>query len=452
MSKEKIDNQKKDVELQTNEKPGDDEEKTRKARHPFNVMTFPNGPICNLDCEYCYYLDKTKYYPGNNSFRMSEDLLEEFTKQYINAQPGPYVNFGWQGGEPTLRGLDFFKKAVELQQKYLPEDWQCENSFQTNATILDDEWCKFLSENNFLVGVSIDGPAWIHDHYRKDNKGNPTHAEVVRGIKLMQKHGVEYNILCVINDLNSQHSVEVYDFFKEIGAEHIQFIPIVEPVCKDSDEYKIAGKRSVRSEEYGRFLIGVFDEWVKKDLGKIFIQIFEQAVTAWAGYPPSLCVFSETCGNAPVMEHNGDFYSCDHFVFPENKLGNIEETQLVDMVLSKKQQEFGNNKRDGLPQSCLDCEVYFICHGGCPKNRIIKDSNGEEGRNYLCAGYKQFFRYIEPYMEEIANRIKKRQAPNFIRKEMVKIQDNIWDVGRNDPCPCGSGKKYKKCCRSRKES
>ncbi len=407
----------------------------------FNVMAFPNGPICNLNCEYCYYLDKTGYYIENNDFKMGYELLENFTKQYIEAQPGPMVNFGWQGGEPTIRGLDFFEKAVELQKKYLPEGWQCQNSFQTNAVLLDDQWCQFFADNNFLVGVSIDGPKWIHDKYRKDKQDGTTHEKVLQGIKLLQKYNVDFNILCVVNDINSKHPVEVYNFFKEIGADFIQFIPIVE-----NNNKGVIGEHSVTAEDYGQFLILIFNQWIQNDYGKIYIQIFEEAVRVWAGYKAGLCVFSKTCGTAEVMEHNGDLYSCDHFVYPEYKLGNIEDTPLLDLHSSEKQKKFGNDKFDNLPQQCSDCEVNFICHGGCPKNRFIKTEDGKAGLNYLCAGYKQFFKYIDPYMKEIVDRIKKRQSPNFIAKELTRLCNQMWNIGRNDACPCGSGKKYKKCC------
>ncbi len=409
-------------------------------------MVFPNGPICNLACEYCYYLDKIEYYDeNNNNFKMDYDLLENFTKQYIEAQPGPMVNFGWQGGEPTIRGLEFFKKAVQLQKKYLPEGWECQNSFQTNAVLLDDEWCQFFSDNNFLIGVSIDGPEWIHDKYRKNKDDGPTHKRVLNGIKLLQEYNVDFNILCVVNDLNSKYPVEVYNFFKEIAVDFIQFIPIVE-----TNDKGVIGEHSVTAEDYGRFLISIFNQWIQNDYGKIYVQIFEEAVRVWAGYNAGLCVFSKTCGDAEVMEHNGDVYSCDHFVYPEYKLGNIKETSLLDLVSLEKQKQFGKDKAETLPQQCLYCEVNFICHGGCPKNRVIKTEDDEEGLNYLCTGYKQFFKYIDPFMKEAVSRIKKRQFPNIVGKELTKIYHKIWDVGRNDLCPCGSGKKYKNCCMDRK--
>ncbi|MFP4661993.1 MAG: anaerobic sulfatase maturase [Halanaerobiales bacterium] len=415
---------------------------TTQNKFPFSIMVFPAGPVCNLNCEYCYYLDKTEYYQGNSGFQMTEELLEEYIAQYIEAQPGPYVNFGWQGGEPTLRGLDFFRKAVEIQQKYLPAEWQCQNSLQTNATLLDDEWCQFFSDNNFLIGVSLDGPAALHDHYRKNKKGEATYQDVISGIELMKKYNVDFNILCVINDINSDHPVEVYNHFKEIGTNYIQLIPIVE-VMNDKGN---VSTRSVEPGKYGRFLISVFDQWVRNDLGEVYIQIFEEAVTAWSGYRPNLCVFSETCGNAEVMEHNGDIYSCDHFVFPEYKLGNLLDQPLLEMIQSAKQKKFGQDKLDTLADKCRHCEVNFICHGGCPKNRIVPINNDDKKLNYLCEAYKMFFNYIDPFMKEIVNSLKKRQSPVLIKDKMVEVYDRVWDIGRNAPCPCGSGKKYKKCC------
>jgi len=414
-------------------------------KFPFNLMVFPNGPLCNLNCEYCYYLDKIHLYPDTKDFRMEEALLEEFTKQYVEAQPGPAITFGWQGGEPTLRGLDFFRKAVRLQKEYVPDEWQCHNSFQTNGVLLDDEWCEFLKENDFLVGISVDGPASLHDVYRKDKKGRPSHERVMRGLHLLQQHGVEFNVLCVVNDVNARRPLDVYRFFKDEGVQHVQFIPIVEHLGGGK-----VSTRSVSPADYGQFLITVFDEWVCNDLGDIFIQTFEECVAAWMGLRNNLCVFSETCGLAVVMEHNGDVYSCDHFVFPEYLLGNIKETHLLDLVSSRQQQEFGLSKRDFLPEVCRRCEFRFICSGGCLRERIVETPEGRK-LNYLCAGYKQFFGYVDRYMKEIAKGINNRQSPLAIRQRTKALHDSIWNhVARNDPCPCGSGKKYKKCCMARK--
>ncbi|ADQ13578.1 anaerobic sulfatase maturase [Halanaerobium hydrogeniformans] len=405
----------------------------------FNVMAFPAGAVCNLDCEYCYYLKKTELYPQTNDFQMKEETLEEYIKQYIKSQPGPVINFGWQGGEPILRGLDFFKKAVELQQKYVSAGWRIENSIQTNAVLIDEQWAQFLQENNFLVGVSLDGTAELHDRYRKDKKGKGSHQKVMAGIEKLKEYGVTYNILAVVNDVNAKKPKEVYQFFKENEVDFIQFIPIVE---QDSEGNLIY--RSVGSKEYGKFLIGIFNEWID-DLGDIYVQIFEEALSAWAGYGANLCVFTEECGKASVIEHNGDLYSCDHFVEPEYKLGNIKEKDILEMMNSSQQQDFGRAKKEKLNKKCLGCDYLFFCNGGCPKNRIV-DTDADYKLNYLCEGYKLFFDYIDPFMKRLAQLVKQRKSPPVMKKEMQKLYQEKWNVGRNDPCPCGSGKKYKKCC------
>lgn len=412
-----------------------------------SIMVFPNGPRCNLNCEYCYYLDKVKNYPEEKSFQMDCELLEEYIKQYIEIQSGPIINFGWQGGEPTIRGLEFFQKAVELQKKYLPSGWHIQNSFQTNGIFLDDNWCSFFKKNNFLVGISLDGTKELHDLCRKDKHNRPTYDKVVSGIRLLQKHKVEYNVLCTVNNLNSRFPLDVYISIKELGGDFIQFIPIV-----NYDNLGNTDELSVNPADYGNFLVAIFDEWINKDYGQVFVQIFEDAVRAWAGFPPALCTFSKTCGNAEVVEFNGDVYSCDHFVFPEYKLGNIKEKSLVEMANSNQQIQFGLNKFETLPRKCLECAVRFICNGGCPKNRTIRTSDGKKGLNYLCGAYQQFFNYIAPYMNTIVFGLKRRMTPSHIKERLVWVQREIWDVGRNDPCPCGSGKKYKKCCIDRIES
>ena len=376
-------------------------------------MAFPSGPACNLDCEYCYYLKKTELYPASKNFQMNEETLEKYIKQYIKSQPGPRVNFGWQGGEPSLRGLNFFKKAVELQKKYAPEGWKIENSLQTNAVLIDERWAKFLKENNFLVGVSLDGPAELHNRYRKDKNNKGTHQQVLSGIEKLKKYDVEYNILAAVNDVNSQKPVEVYQFFKSIGADFIQFIPIVE------QEGNSITSHSVNPEEYGKFLISIFNEWIN-DLGDIYVQIFEEAVSAWSGFGANLCVFAEECGNAPVLEHNGDLYSCDHFVDSEHKLGNINKRSILEMMNSDQQQKFGRAKKENLHKKCFECDYLFICNGGCPKNRIV-DTGNRYKINYLCKGYKLFFSYIEPFMEKLALMVKQRKSPHFMRKEMQRI-------------------------------
>lgn len=408
---------------------------------PFHVMTKPIGPICNLACEYCFYLDKDGLYPNEKNFRMSDELLEEYIKQYIACQPGPVVPFAWQGGEPTLMGLEFFQKAVELQKKYLPEGWHAENAFQTNGILLDEAWCDFFRENSFLVGISIDGPAHLHDVYRKDRGGQSTHARVLKSMHLMKERQVEFNILCVVNNVNSQYPKEVYRFFRDEGAQFIQFIPIVEHLGGGK-----VSARTVDPQQFGRFLIGVFNEWVTHDIGRVFVQTFEECASVWAGLGARLCVFTEVCGRAMAMEHNGDVYSCDHYVFPEYKLGNMLEVPLSEIVESPFQKKFGRDKTDALPTYCRECDVRFICNGACPKDRFAFTPDGEPGLNYLCQGYKQFFHYVDPYMRALVEAIRRRLPPAKMRAQMMAVHKRIWDVGRNDPCPCGSGKKYKKCC------
>lgn len=417
----------------------------KNAAVPFHVMVKSIGPICNLACSYCFYLDKKRLYPQEKNFRMSEELLEDFIRQYIKCQPGPVVSFAWQGGEPTLRGMDFFEKAVELQNKYVPEGWQVQNAFQTNGILLNNEWCDFFRKNDFLVGISIDGPAELHDVYRSDKEGHPTHKRVLNGLHLLQEHRVEYNVLCAVNNLNAVHPLEVYRFFKDEGVRYIQFIPIVERIGSAK-----VSPRTVRAEDYGRFLVAVFNEWVRNDIGRVFVQVFEECVGLWMGVDPALCTLGKSCGRALIMEHNGDLYSCDHFVSPEYKLGNIQEETLVDMVESPKQKKFGQDKRDALPRYCRECDVRFICNGGCPKDRFLQTPDGEDGLNYLCAGYKQFFNYTAVFMREIARMVGQKRSPLWIQEKMRELHSSIWkNVGRNDPCPCGSGKKYKKCCQGR---
>lgn len=369
----------------------------------FNVMLKPRGAICNLDCAYCYYLSKERLYPGSR-FRMSSELLETCTGQYIEAQRVPEVTFAWQGGEPTLMGLDFFRLAVEFQQEYCRPGVRIHNVLQTNGITLDDEWCRFFRKHNFLIGISLDGPRDLHDVYRVDKGGKPTFDHVMAGVALLKQHGVDFNILATVHAANADHPLEVYRFLRdEVGASFIQFIPIVE---LDNDtgfqEGDKVAERSVAGRQYGAFLIAIFDEWVRRDVGRVFVQIFDVALTAWLGQRPGLCIFEETCGTALVMEHNGDFYSCDHFVEPRHELGNIQEISLVEMVGSEQQRQFGLTKRDMLPRYCRECQVRFICNGGCPKNRILRTPDGQPGLNYLCEGYKAFFTRIDRPMQIMA--------------------------------------------------
>lgn len=405
-------------------------------------MTKPIGPICNLECAYCYYLEKEALYPGTRSFRMSDAVLEAYVRQYIAAHVAPPVHFAWQGGEPTLMGLDFFRKAVALQKKYLPRGWTCTNALQTNGTLLTPEWCTFLRENGFLVGISMDGPPELHDRYRVDKGGRPTHEKVLRGLRLLQEHRVDFNVLCVVNNVNAEHPLEVYRYFKELGVEWLQFIPLVERVGG-----REVSSRSVTAEKWGDFLVAVFDEWVRHDIGKIYVQIFEEAVRSEAGVPGGLCIFQETCGDALAMEHNGDVFSCDHFVLPEYKLGNIMETPLEELVALPRQEAFGRAKRDLLPRYCRECEVLDLCHGECPKNRFLETPDGEPGLNYLCAGYRRFFNHARPYVQRILALLRQGKPAPLLMEQLRAEEAERWrKAGRNDPCPCGSGRKYKHCC------
>jgi uncharacterized protein len=426
----------------------------------FHIMTKPTGPICNLDCKYCFYLEKENLYPAQSDWAMPEPVLDAYVRQYIEAQRVPVVSFAWQGGEPTLLGVDFFRKAVELQKKYAGGK-RIENAFQTNGILLDDEWCSFLAENNFLVGLSIDGPRELHDAYRVDKGGRPTFDRVVRGLGYLKKHGVEFNTLTVVHRQNSQHPLEVYRFLKEVGSGFLQFIPIVERIAAapdshglvliapDSPERASVSSFSVEPLQYGKFLCAIFDEWVRQDVGRYFIQIFDVALESWMGFDQSLCVFRPTCGAAMALEHNGDLYSCDHFVYPENKLGNIMDRPLESLVQSDQQRKFGLDKRDTLPLYCRQCDVRFACNGECPKHRFIRTPDGEAGLNYLCAGYKLFFHHVDPHMRFMAEELRNRRPPANVMA-WTRAQDAkavaANPPGRNDPCPCGSGKKFKKCC------
>jgi uncharacterized protein len=351
-------------------------------------------------------------YP-DSSFTMSNELLEYFTRQYLQAQRMQKVTFAWQGGEPTLMGLNFFRKAAEFQRMYAHPGMRVENAFQTNGTLLDDDWCIFFKENSFLVGISIDGPPELHNMYRKDKGGADTSNDVLRGLTLLKKHDVDFNILCTVHAANVENPLEVYQYFRDkLGAEFIQFIPIVERDNKTG--FQTGNKirnRSVTGKKYGAFLKTIFDEWVSNDVGTVFVQIFDEALGKWFGSPGGLCVFEETCGLGLAIEHNGDLFSCDHFVEPKHKLGNIIETDMIDMVTSHKQFEFGMQKRDSLPQFCLDCEVRFACNGGCPKNRVKHTPNGVYGLNYLCEGYRAFFNHIDGPMRIMVDLIRRRRPP-----------------------------------------
>lgn len=379
---------------------------------PYSMMAKPVGPICNLDCTYCYYLEKEKLFGRTEKYRLSTSLLDKYIREYIQSQHTPEVTFTWQGGEPTLLGTEFFRRVVELQAKYA-DGRVIQNCLQTNGTLLNDEWGAFFAEHNFLIGISVDGPAELHNAYRVDKRQRPTFDQVMQGVDLLKKHGAAFNTLTVVNRLNSKKPRQVYRFLKEIGSEFIQFIPLVErkPNAaarslgldlaappdwdKTSDEHSPVTAWSVGSVAYGDFLIAIFDEWVRKDVGTIFVQLFDVALNNWMRLGSPLCVFAEKCGRALVMEHNGDVYSCDHFVYPKYKLGNVAEQTLDTMVESSAQIKFGEDKLTTLPTVCRSCDVRFACNGECPKHRFMRTPSGEPGLNYLCGGYKKFFKHID---------------------------------------------------------
>lgn len=426
----------------------------------FSVMVKPAGPLCNLNCTYCYYLEKKKLYGEKEDYRLSPELLENFIRQYIDAIKVPVVTFVWQGGEPSLLGLDYFRNIISLQKKYAGGK-TIENSFQTNGTLLSNDWCNFFADNKILVGISIDGEEHNHDHYRKNAAGRPTFRRVMKGIELLHKNNVEFNTLSCVNSYNVRFATETYRFLKRIGSGFIQFLPVAERLAeqKNSNELDLVspsfpGKASVTewsvgAEDFGKFLITIFNEWVRNDVARYFVQIFDATLANYAGEMAGLCVFNETCGDALVMEHNGDIFACDHFVYPEYLLGNISSTPLDQFVKSQRQFDFGISKRNSLPRYCLECEVRFVCHGECPKQRFIFTPDGKPGLNYLCKGYKMFFKHTAPYMEYMAKELRNKRAPanvmNWIRnRETQAVKPSIPE--RNDPCPCGSGKKFKSCC------
>lgn len=375
-------------------------------------MTKPRGAICNLDCKYCYFLSKERLYPDSD-FRMPDETLENYVRQYIDAQQIPEVTFAWQGGEPTLMGLDFYRRAVALQEKYRRPGLQIHNTLQTNGLQIDDDWAAFFHRYNFLIGVSLDGPEKRHDAYRVDKGGRPTQRKVLAGIEMLKKHQVDFNILTCVHAANGDYPLEVYRFLRdEVGARFIQFIPIVERVNQTGyQEGEKVTRRSVTPRQYGRFLVEIFDEWLREDVGQVFVQIFDVALGVWAGHRASLCIFDETCGSALALEHNGDLYSCDHFVEPKHFLGNIANSEIIPLVASEKQRRFGVAKRDSLPRYCRQCNVRFMCNGGCPKNRFIETPEGEAGLNYLCRGYKLFFNHIDRPMQVMAALLRMGRSP-----------------------------------------
>ena len=387
---------------------------------PLYVMLKPAGAHCNLACKYCYYLEKSHLYQNSLRHLMSDEMLEQFTREYIEAQTMPQVLFTWHGGEPLMRSIDFYKKALALQKKYA-HGKQIDNVIQTNGTLLTDEWCEFFAKNHWLVGISIDGPQEYHDHYRVTPAGKPSWEKVMQGISLLKKHRVEWNAMAVVNAYNAEHPLEFYHFFRDNGCQYLQFTPIVERLTEHEDGRTLASladdreiplaDASVTPQQWGNFLCTIFDDWVRHDVGKTFVEIFDCTLANWMGVLPGICAYSKECGHAGVMEHNGDVYSCDHFVFPEYKLGNIREQSLIDMLYGEKQQAFSRLKHTSLPRQCKECDMEFACHGECPKNRFEKDKYGEPGLNYLCQGYYQYYTHVAPYMDFMKRELLAQRPP-----------------------------------------
>ena len=408
------------------------------ASREFQIFVKPAGPLCNLNCSYCYYIEKQHLYPKTEPFRMSVDLLELYISRHIDACREEVIRFSWHGGEPTILGLDYFRRIVELQKKYKPSNRQIINGIQTNGTVLDEQWCQFFAAENFSVGLSLDGPQEMHDRYRLTKDGKSTYEKTMRGYELLKQHEVYYDILCVVNSYSVKHPTEIYRFFKSIGAPYVSFLPMVE---RQADSESGVSDLTVPAEQWGVFLCTIFDEWVSGDIGRIKIQTFEEAARTAFGQEHSLCIFRPICGDIPVIEHNGDFFTCDHFVDVEHRIGNIRETSLVDLLESPAQRAFGRAKLEKLPRYCLDCEVRDMCNGECPKNRFLTTPDGEPGLNYLCAGYKRFFNHCRPFVSQVAAQWRRQKT-----EQQMLITQNAPQTGRNEPCPCGSGKKYKTCC------
>ncbi len=425
----------------------------------FHILAKPIGPICNLDCKYCFYLEKESLYPQVSKWAMREEVLDSYIRQYIEAHDTPVVNFAWQGGEPTLLGVEYFRKLVQIQKKYAGGK-RIQNAFQTNGVLLNDEWAALFKNHDFLIGISIDGPRALHDAYRVDKGGQPTFDRVMRGIETLKRNGIEFNTLTTVHHGNADSPLEVYRFLKENGSGYMQFIPIVERIAHQTTtdglhlispdfggEARVA-PWSVEPRQFGRFLCAIFDEWVRRDVGRIFVQLFDVSLEMWSGMEASLCVFKKQCGAALAIEHCGDVYSCDHYVYPQNRLGNIMDSPLQALVDSEQQRAFGEAKEATLPKYCRECDVRFACNGECPKHRFLTTPDGEPGLNYLCAGYKMFFRHVDPPMRFMTGELAADRAPANVMSWAAQ-QDRktaLETARRNDPCPCGSGKKFKHCC------
>jgi uncharacterized protein len=412
---------------------------------PVVVMAKPVGPVCNFDCGYCYYLGKTNLFPPGERYRMDHAVLEAYVRALIAASPGPVVNFVWHGGEPTLAGTSFYAEAVALQERYLPQGWSCENNLQTNGSLLDDAWCAFLAEHRFSVGISIDGPSFLHDAARPDRRGRPTHARVMRGLHNLRAHGIEPDVLCTLNARNAPHPREVYRFFLSEDVRWLQFLPVV-----SRDPQGSVSPWSVSPEAMGEFLCAVFDEWVRHDVGRIGVQNFLEGLLVATGKCANLCVVAETCGRVLAVEHEGGVYSCDHFVDSAHRLGDVASDGIGALVEGARQRSFGAAKRDLLPAYCRACPVLALCNGGCPKDRFARTPDGEAGLNYLCAGYRRYFGHVQPYLARLAALVRFGRPPATIMDELAvaeRDERRRWrETARNDPCPCGSGAKYKHCC------
>ena len=386
--------------------------------HPMYIMVKPVGSACNLRCDYCYYLEKQLLYANEGRQMLSDELLERFIREYIESQTTPEVLFTWHGGEPLVRPLAFYEKVVRLQQRYA-RGRRIANSLQTNGTLINDDWAQFFHDQGWLIGVSLDGPEAYHDAFRRTRGGGPSFRNVIRGIDILNRHAVEWNALAVANRLNGDHPLSFYRFFKNIGCRYIQVTPVVERLAHHDDGRQLASlvdegqlaPFSIRPKQWGNFLCTIFDDWVRHDVGKTFVEIFDCTLANWMGVLPGICAYSKECGHAGVMEHNGDVYSCDHFVFPEYKLGNIRDQSLIDMLYGEKQQAFSRLKHTSLPRQCKECDMEFACHGECPKNRFEKDKYGEPGLNYLCQGYYQYYTHVAPYMDFMKRELLAQRPP-----------------------------------------
>ena len=435
----------------------------------YHILAKPTGAACNLDCTYCFFLSKEMLYPGSR-FRMADDVLETYIQQLLESHRVPEVTVAWQGGEPALMGLDFYRRSIDLVEKHKTPDQSILYTIQTNGTLLDDEWAAFFKQHNFLVGLSVDGPREIHDTYRRDRGGKGTFERVMRGWETLKAHQVDVNILCSVHAANGDRPLEVYRFFRdELGAQFLQFIPIIERATAETlplanrgwgqtgpgerslytQDGQMVTHRSIKPKQFGGFLIEIFEEWARRDVGSVYVQIFDVSLGNWSGQPGGVCVYQEICGTALALEHNGDLYSCDHFVEPGYLLGNVQETHMVELVASEQQRKFGLDKRDTLPRFCRECEVRFACHGGCPRNRFLTTEDGEPGLNYLCAGYKLFFKHIDEPMRLMSGLLRQNRAPAEIMRwyaiEDAKRARAFSEARPNDPCPCGSGKRFKLC-------